>query len=877
MGIGDFCTCITGKTVFSNNSAVTTDYCGRQNVDEIYFDFDSIPHMIPDVMEEEINGLRWDCINEKTTEKGKETIQKYGINVPIDSETNQVDYKGLLDNINNLDITPIAINMVLDYIQKICDTYTIPDGLKYIYISSDGMPNMSKIFEQKKRKYGKKVRSKIQHHIYEELNHTLPEKRKQYEAKKFRVCRSILTPHIDKEGNILEKLQSKEFLGVMAQKFPQLQEIKINHRSRPGEGEKKIMEEIISRKNGSNCLIYSPDSDLVMISVILSTIVASSKFYVLRRNQVKGTYELFDSDQIITNIHTMARNYMRDTTKTNRINVVRDIAFVMSLFGNDFIPKMATIDINIHHGLLFKTYAEIYMKMTSGRDLVIRDTDGRYEFNCEFLIEFINLLKESEHFLYADMYIKKNYNIKHLIPYMIKPTLGETLHLFVKAINKKLFCNVKRYKYSNAGCKERIIERTVKELLLFFGVKNIHKVINTKSFHITTAESRKKSLCHNDMVGYNNTTTFMKFFLNSHYMNLYISTVTTLHDAVKIAYEKFDPNKRYLLLRPRSIGIDIESDYAKGRIKKTLPRSDMEITDYDREIFKMTCKLPPYNVMYNYYPRTDNIGRIYVEYFNVNGNPSYRISQHTAIQSCNQYMRDYIKIDPNSTKSKNSISQQYVTGLYWVMNFYMNRNSSQENIKYVSSWAYPHKYSPTLYMLSMYFEELKKTVYRNLSKKIPTFRNVNPSDNKIVGVYMREQAKRMFSLSDGIMFVEREKFLSPEEHWMFISPYGRKDSEKVSTEYQEFRKNHAIFPNITNVVDEMYEAKKQGEKIRSPYDINGDFRTDLVPYMPFKTYINLLSEHNPGREIPSLTDVDQISVGVATHICVDPGSVPIKN
>ena len=843
MGIGDFCT-TNNNTVFSRNNAVLENFKGKCKVKEIYFDYDSIPHIISGKIESEINGLCWDCILERTTSDGIDTIKKYHIDISVVKETNELNYKKLLENITKIPtstISEIAINMVLDYICDICTNYTYCQELEYVYLSVDGMPNMSKIFEQQRRKYNNEFKSYMQKNIYNDYKSSLSEQRKLYETNKFSFYRNVILPQIGKSGNIIERLQSVEFFNRLKEHCPNLLEIEINHRSIPGEGEKKIMEKIVERNNQSNYLICSPDSDLVMISIILSTILKKSNLYVIKTN--RGNYDCYDINIVLDNIMQEISGYINPVHKLDKLCICRDIAFIMSLFGNDFIPKLYTINIKIHQKFLFQSYAQIIEKLkdANGRINYLVTHDNIYEFDWNFLINFINLIAESEHFLYIDVYIKQNYNINHLIPYMIKPTIGETLHMFIKAINQKIFNNMKRYKLSDNVVKQMIIQSTTKELLIFFGVDRdiAGSCINKKI---------RENIVDNDIsgiVGYNDTITFLKFFMASHNLGI-LDTSLELVECVKNIFDTFIINKKYYLLKLKSKNVDIESEYIVDKINCSLPRTDMEITDYDREIFKLSRKLPPYNMIYNYNPSSDHIGRINILYQNSNDSPKYDIIQNTAVQSSDEYIRKYFNmVNCTNNKSEKSeklrITQDYVTGFYWVMNFYTNSNSAQENIKYVSTWAYQYSHSPTLHMLSDYFTEIKKYIDRKLGREIYRYQNNN---NDIVGLYMKNQAKHIFSLQDGLIFVERDKFINTDEYWMFIHPVKSEDDTRLSSGYKKFRENNDIFPDIKEIANLIYSSSRNRSVFESPYNINGDFNLGLIMRLSLKKYVELLSEYN---------------------------------
>jgi hypothetical protein len=834
MGIDDFFSFISGDTVFNENNSIIKKYNGKCETDEIYFDYNSIAYGISETIEKNINCVIWDCIKKNITEESENLIKKYNITIPyIDSDN--IDYTKLLEIIKTIDLSNYGLNMALDYIFNICETFTENNKLKYIYISTDGIPNMGKIYEQQKRKYKKVIDNKMNKLIYNDFEHTLSKERKQYESMKYNYYKDVLIPQQDKPGNIFEKLNSEEYFDKLKTCFPNLSKIEVNPRDFPGEGEKKIMEKIVEKNTKCKYLIYSPDADVILISIILNSLIEGSEFNVIRKNKLLQTYELININIIIDNIFNKISSLINNKV-INKVNMIRDVSCIMSLFGNDFIPKIYTINIKIHNKLLFEAYSQILEKSIDkdgNLNYLVLFENNKYELNWEFLITYFNKLTESEHYLYSDLYIKNNYNVNHIVPYMIKPTLSETIHIFVKAINTYIFTDIKRYQHSSLAMKEKIIQRTLNNLHIFFS-KNT-----------------------------DNTLKFLKFFIASH--NLYndnfrnyekqsnITPINTkLSIYLKFIFDNFDTSKIYHLLKLKHVGIDFNSEYILNKIRSKFPQDDFEITEYDIELYKLYCKIKPYNTIYNSEKSnnlTNNIGRIIINYriTGNNGNvPIYYIIQSSAIQNSNDYIDYCLKINKKNTKhtmEKLSLTQDYITGFYWIMNYHFNRNCSSENIKYVSSWAYSHLYPPSLHMIQEYFIELKKTIDKKLSREISHYHYHN-SKYDVVTLYMKELSKDIFSLEKGIIYVEQKNFIDSIERIMLINPVTNNEIEynknKLCDKYMLLRKNKNIFQNIDDIINEMYIAIKN----KLSYD-----KTIIFPRLSLNKYIELLLYYNPERNL----------------------------
>jgi len=809
MGIDDFFSFISSNTIFNeNNKSVIKDYNEQSDIEEIYFDFNSIVYQIAELIEKDINGLRWDCIKGNLTEESKEIIKKYKIDIDTENIQDIKDIKDinntkkLLETIRTLNLDKYGINSILTYLCDICKKFTLSDKLKHIYISVDGMPNMGKIFEQQKRKYENTINLKISKLIYGDYEHTLSKERKEYESHKYIFHKDKLIPQLTPD-NIMEIITSSEFFSKLKESFPNIESIEVNPRECPGEGEKKIMEKIIQEKRSKKYLIYSSDSDLIMISLILSTFIKDSEFYVLRWNKLYNTYELIDINMIIDNIYNKITN-----KKINKTNVIRDISCIMTLFGNDFIPKIYTVSIRLHHKLLLNTYFTIlenYNNDNDNKHLMLFNNDTKlYEFNWEFLITYFNQLAQSEHYLYSDMYIKNHYNINHLLPYMIKSTLSETLHIYVKAINKFIFADISRYKHSSLSTQELILKKNSNNLVKFF----------------ETSE---------------NVILFIKFFIASHYLS-YDKNSTDIKGMLKYIYNNFNMNKTYYLLKLKSLKHDFSCDYIINKIKTKFPRNNIDITEYDIELYKYHRKLENYNII-TPYSDIKNIGRFVINYNNTDNKLSYCVIQTPVQQNSNNYIEYCLKIDRKYSMESLNITQDYIIGFNWLMNEQFNRNCPEENIKYVSSWAYSHLYPPTLYMIGEYFIELKKIIDKKLARNIPYYHNTKYD---IVGEYMKIQSANIFSLERGIIYIERDKFITDTEREILINPVNQKDRHSLSDNYIKLRNDKNIFPNIDDIVSEMYLSIKNKIKY---------IQKDILPRLTLTHYIELLNKYNPLRAI----------------------------
>lgn len=884
MGIERFNTYI--KNNDATNSSLSNSLNGTK-INHLFVDSNSIIYEIIGIIENEINTLRYHCLQETLSDNDMMICQKYFDDTnfkEVIDKTNKLKYEKILDIISKLNVRKHALKMILNKIMDLCRIVNSDDELETIYIAIDGMPNMSKIWKQRERRYTSFITSKLQKKIFQDFKNSIPNIRKRFEENKFRFDRSAIMPNSSLMDGIAGELNSEHFKKLLKETFPNLKSTEINSHINPGEGEKKIMERILSEKNPGNYCIHSPDSDMIIMSMIICVqfgtnySTCESTFHVAKPDNVSKNYQFLNINEmmremyktILKKINTYKSVKQSDISVLEN-NIMNDIAFIISFFGNDFIPKIYTIDIDIHMNLIMDRYVESFMIINSINNKIdksdsdihsfdnylVKKIGNDYSINWIFFSKFIENLAEIEHWLYSDVYIQKYYNSKWLKKFMIKPTITESLYLFINAINDNIFpVIVKRcegYKIT-----DNIINNTVSSVYKYFGVKDVQKLIDVlgTSSKIDMIDSylKKNGICKKDIECYKCSVIFTKFMLGSHKFDTNKPPLDTnewnIYNDIKFFLENFSPEKRHHLLKSSINHCEIRTDniYHNNNIRKKLLYDELNITDYDREIYKLDKKMGIYSSMMNYNPDLDMVGKLSIRYYRSNGVIKYEIDQKNAKNNYRKFIKDYLDINHNDHEKRLRMTQEYIIGLCWVLNFYMNRNKPHENLKYVSVWFYKYNYSPTLHMINMYLKEIMSI----LKKK----RHVDDTNNETSDTqfqnFMEYHTKKIFSISNKSMFVERNKFLTREEHYMFVTPVNKNDKNRVQKHYLELRSNKQIFPDLEEMIDNMYDKRGTMESIRgeysSPFTNKGKLNRLIMPNITFDKYVDLLKKHKPDRK-----------------------------
>jgi len=328
----------------------------NNNITQFYFDFNSVIHKVSNTIVNHLNDmLLYSLVYRHLAESGMDpdllideykSINKiYELNYTIEEfykytkaiKLNEIIFEHILKNINEY----------LSYYPN----------CKLLYIGIDGVPSVGKMIEQQDRRYkgylmgliNKKLKEKYLHqldnstydftNIYNEL---------EYLNSKFSFDKNLISPQTDFMIELVEFLTRKLKLvndldGKTVNEVNGLnRSIIISDFNEPGEGEKKIILHIKKHsKSDDKIIIYSPDADMIIMSMIIPNYV-----YILRHEQSESRDDIIDIQSI--------RNIFKP---------VDEIAYIFSVFGDDFIPKIEWINVVKHLPKIIEDYKKLNIKI----------------------------------------------------------------------------------------------------------------------------------------------------------------------------------------------------------------------------------------------------------------------------------------------------------------------------------------------------------------------------------------------------------------------------------------------------------------------------------------------------------------------------------
>lgn len=285
----------------------------------LFFDFNSIIHVISQYVLHDLNSILYDLSNDNPLEDN--IISYYDINRKLLENPNE-----FYDYYNYENVTNLIIYHVKKYLLKIIKKF---DNLELIYIGLDGVPTYAKMLEQKKRRFNAYFFGKI---IKYKNNNKI-----------IKWSKVLISPGTSFMIYFQEQL--KDFnLDQFCKKLI------ISDSQIPGEAEYKIFK-YIKDNSIKNICIYSPDADLILMSLLQH----NTNITILRFDQQKSTSpNNFHFDMInINNLYDSILDYYKD-------DIINDIVFIFTFFGNDFLPKLQSFNANLDIQLIIDSYKDFH-------------------------------------------------------------------------------------------------------------------------------------------------------------------------------------------------------------------------------------------------------------------------------------------------------------------------------------------------------------------------------------------------------------------------------------------------------------------------------------------------------------------------------------
>jgi hypothetical protein len=323
------------------NQIIKPIYINR-NITHFYFDFNSVIHKVSANVTNHLNDMLMFSL-----------IYKYSNESYMDKELCTDEYNKInkiynIDfDINNFYKNTKSINLnhiIFDFIFKdIKDYLAFYPNCKFLYIGIDGIPSVGKMIEQQDRRYKGYLQGLINKKLIEKHKNSLDNNHfdftniyneYEYLQLRFSFDKNLISPQTDFMIDFINLLKK--------QKFESIKELVISGFDEVGEGEKKIVKYIKKfNKKDDFIIIYSPDADMIVMSMILP-----NNIHILRHEQSASRDDIIDIQSI-----------------RKIFNPVEDIAYIFSVFGDDFIPKIEWVNVTKHLQKILNEYKKMGVRI----------------------------------------------------------------------------------------------------------------------------------------------------------------------------------------------------------------------------------------------------------------------------------------------------------------------------------------------------------------------------------------------------------------------------------------------------------------------------------------------------------------------------------
>ena len=309
--------------------------------------------------------------------------------------------------LENLDIQIIKeVNL---FIIKLLEKINL-EFLESVYVALDGVPTFAKILEQKKRRFVgdfvEKLLTKYSLPFTWSKNNISPgtlfmEKINSY----LNNIQYITKNKLIKKDDLILELTDYQF-------FSKIKKFNFSDTNIKGEGEMKIYDIINELPPNKKILFFSPDADVILLSMVSKN---SNSISILKYDQNLDELFLVDIKLLKESIYSYCLDRIDETNQELKIKkLIKDLVFIFTTFGNDFLPKCESIQTNLDFLFLIDMYL---INLIDNGHLI---SDGEI-INKSFLGYLQLMAFHEKRMLFRNSYLNiyQNYNYANQTNFMI--------------------------------------------------------------------------------------------------------------------------------------------------------------------------------------------------------------------------------------------------------------------------------------------------------------------------------------------------------------------------------------------------------------------------------------------------------------------------
>lgn len=711
MGIERFFRSIEENKITNLKSEFTKTLEKRLNTKNLYIDFNSIIYITSFKVIGDLNWLLYQIIIGNTIgERVKKLVEDYDLEIEL-NEIKSLEYNQKISENLNL----IILEKIKEYVYNILNNYVNPELLDFIMIAVDGVPTKSKVVEQRKRRYMGGIINKIDQMLFDKYGDDVKNDKNRwtFEQNKIIWDRANITPGTEFMDQLDEMITSTDFEVGVKNICQNLKKMIVSGPYEPGEGEKKIVDHIRSQKQEpSTYVIYSPDSDVTLLGLLLNTEFSDvdhrrvTKLKLLRHNQQKDNYDIVDIDALAENLYGYVKKKIGRKTGPEQDRVIKDIVLLLTIFGNDFLPKIEAFNVKYDFDRIIDKYVEALRTNLEGKPrkvyseynyLVDYDREkDRSIIDFPFLVDILKYLQLDEGGNLQKVYITQNYRNYDQLKKLLDADQTNFTQVMNDFLNKLQELN------------KEIEDNTISE-------KIVSKFTSGQYVEFTNRLTRLAVLQDvNDQKP--------KQFLQN-YIKQYRTTGQL--PKVRVVFRHYR----------RSLKEPFHQEKLENSVKKY--DKSWKITKYDRESYLFQNMLEEYAEKLNAEPL--DLGYVWVD------PKTYSWKTEKIVEGVERYYDDFFGIKNIDTENEEMIRllDAYLEGLTWVFEFYYNKFDATTNKRWADVWFYPHSKAPLLTQLYRYMKKMAHDDPEYLEKVSEKLRQYQ---------------------------VDRELYFNSLEHFMYVTP-----------------------------------------------------------------------------------------------------------
>ncbi|GAI83391.1 unnamed protein product, partial [marine sediment metagenome] len=258
-----------------------------------------------------------------------------------------------------------------------------------------------------------------------------------------------------------KRLTSQKFVDNLKSRVSRLKTYIFSGFNEPGEGEKKIVNYLRnSEQNYKNYVIFSPDSDMVILGLLLNTSFSPddqrkvSTLKIIRHDQQRDNYGVIEIDTLNDAIYDYVTKNMDSDNLPDRNFVIWDISFLFTAFGNDFVPKIESINVNQDVEKIMSRYTKHLNSNPENYPYLISYNTSlkQKRINQTYLLDIIKELQKSEGDSLRNIYMSTHYHNYD----KLKKMLGADPQNFTTTMNEFLD-SLRKFNYDITHLKENQI------------------------------------------------------------------------------------------------------------------------------------------------------------------------------------------------------------------------------------------------------------------------------------------------------------------------------------------------------------------------------------------------------------------------------------